>query len=159
MNTNPYAPPVADLDNFPKSQVAPALWNPGAAAMWSLLFGPIFGAFLQMKNWQALGEMEKAAQSKRWVIGGVCFYLVLAVAAMLIPESKAIDSGFRFAGVGFLLAWFGISSRVHVNFVKARFGGKYPRRAWALPLLCAVAIAVLAILGFFVVLTFVFNVQ
>jgi hypothetical protein len=43
------------------ADAAPALWNPNAAANWSLLFSPMFGAWLHMKNWAALGEPERAA--------------------------------------------------------------------------------------------------
>ena len=53
-----YAPPTAHVDDVHaarQSAVAPPLWNPGAAMAWSLLFSPIFGAFVHMKNWQALG--------------------------------------------------------------------------------------------------------
>jgi len=34
---------------------------------WSLLFTPAFGAFLQMRNWEALGEPSKAVTSRIWV--------------------------------------------------------------------------------------------
>jgi hypothetical protein len=145
MNTNPYTPPNANLENVPKSDEVPALWNPVAAAMWSVLWSPIFGAFVQMKNWQVLGELEKAAQSKLWGIAGICFFLVLAIAAVFLPESKGIDLAFRFAGFGFLIAWFTLSSRLQINYVKERFGGKYPRRGWGQPLLYAVLISAFAV--------------
>ena len=54
MTPNPYAPPKAEVADVGRTEVAPALWNPNAAASWSLLFSPAFGAFLHMKNWQAL---------------------------------------------------------------------------------------------------------
>ena len=61
MSLNPYSPPGAIIDDVMN---APPLWNPNAAANWSLLFSPAFGAFVHMKNWQALGEPEKAANAK-----------------------------------------------------------------------------------------------
>ena len=42
------------------------IWNPGAAARWSLLFSPAFGAFIHMRNWQALDQPERAAATGRW---------------------------------------------------------------------------------------------
>ena len=50
MNPNPYAPPTARVDDVATGDAAPALWNPNAAANWSLLFSPAFGAWLHMKN-------------------------------------------------------------------------------------------------------------
>jgi hypothetical protein len=51
MTTNLYAPPKAQVADIVQGEAAPALWNPGAAASWSLLLSPAFGAFLHMKNW------------------------------------------------------------------------------------------------------------
>lgn len=39
-----------------REAAAIALWNPNAAANWSLLFTPLFGAYLHMLNWRSLGE-------------------------------------------------------------------------------------------------------
>jgi hypothetical protein len=61
---NPYAPPKAAVEDVVTFEPSPALWNPNAAASWSLLFTPIFGSLLHMKNWQAMGNREKAASSK-----------------------------------------------------------------------------------------------
>ena len=46
---------------------APALWNPFAARAWTVLFSPIFGAFLHAQNWKALGESGRAKRSMIWV--------------------------------------------------------------------------------------------
>lgn len=51
------------------NQSKPKLWNPNATTLWSLLFTPIFGSLLQNKNWEALGEQEKADNSKNWFYG------------------------------------------------------------------------------------------
>ena len=64
MSTNPYAPPKAVVADIAPRQDSPPLWNPNAAANWSLLLSPAFGAFLHMKNWEELGEPAKAAASK-----------------------------------------------------------------------------------------------
>lgn len=72
------------------SEEAPPLWNPNAAANWSLLFSPVFGALLQMKNWEALGEDDKALNSKRRAIGaGVAILVAVAVSIY----SAISDSG------------------------------------------------------------------
>ena len=47
------------------------IWNPNAAASWSLPFSPVFGAYLHMLNWRSLGEEAKAATARTWLIAGL----------------------------------------------------------------------------------------
>ncbi len=140
MSSNPYAPPTAQVDDIDpaRSEAAPALWNPSAAAKWSLLFTPIFGATLHMKNWQALGEPEKAAKSKQWLIGSIAFFALLFALAMVLPDTKGVDAAFRGAGIGLLVAWYMVSAKLQVAHVAGRFGTSYPRRGWGRPLVYAV---------------------
>jgi len=157
MSTNPYAPPKANVDDVNAAPVvneAPPLWNPSAAARWSLLLSPIFGATLHMKNWQALGETEKAAQSRKWVWGSVAFFVLLITAGLFLPDSKQTDLFSRAAGLGLLIAWYSASARGQIRFVAGRFGINYPKKGWTRPLLYAllaffalIAVVVVAILG------------
>ena len=75
---NPYDAPQADLrDDLGSGQgPAPALWNPNAAASWCLAFSVVFGAYLHMKNWEALNEPEKASASKKWFVAGICSFVI-----------------------------------------------------------------------------------
>lgn len=151
MEHNPYAPPQAVVDEAGRSAQAapaPALWNPNAAAAWSLLLTPAFGAFLHMKNWQALGEPEKAEASRKWVIGVIVAMFVLTIIAVLLPESKGMDSALRGGGIGLLVGWYISSAKAQVALVLARHGKAYPRRGWLVPLLLGLA----AIVGFVVAL-------
>jgi hypothetical protein len=73
---NPYAPPRAAVADIDDGRASPPLWNPSAAANWSLLFSPAFGALVQMKHWEALGEPAKASAARGFllfamVVGGV----------------------------------------------------------------------------------------
>jgi hypothetical protein len=77
MTPNRYAPPTADVADIGRGQTAPALWNPNAAASWSVLFSPAFGAFLHMKNWQALGEPAKASAAKIWAIATLLVMVIV----------------------------------------------------------------------------------
>ena len=148
MNTdNPYAPPQADVADVPLREAAPPLWNPNAAASWSLLFSPIFGAWLHMKNWQALGETQKAAASKTWIVLSIAFLVVIAVLSGFLPESKGMDALARFGGLGLLVAWYYNIGKSQNAFVLARFGRDYPRKGWLKPL----GIALLVCLAFFIV--------
>lgn len=157
MSHNPYAPPTAKVEDISlrPTEASPPLWNPSAAARWSLLFSPIFGAALQMKNWQALGEPEKAAQSKQWLIASIAFFAVLFVLGIVLPESRSVDLAFRGAGIGLLVAWYMLSAKLQVAHVAARFGTTYPRKGWGKPmlyaLLCFIAFLVVVFVVAFVV--------
>ena len=144
---NPYAPPKSEVDDVVRlGTAAPPLWNPGAAASWSLLFSPIFGATLHMKNWQALGEPEKAAGARLWIWASLAVFVLLAIASVLVENEKGMDAASRAAALGLLLAWYAANARHQTAYVTARFGKGYPRRGWAKPLL----LAVLALVGFVV---------
>lgn len=155
--TNPYAPPEAAVVDIGAQTEAPALWNPGAATAWCLLFTPTFGAILQMKNWHALGEPAKAARSRAWAIGTAVFTVLVAIAGVALPVSLAIDRALNVSSFVLLLVWYFADGREQVTFVKARFGAGYPRRRWMMPLLIAfvvfVAFSLLAIAAMFVVMS------
>jgi MFS family permease len=148
MSANPYAPPAAEVADVVQGEATPALWNPNAAANWSLLFSPIFGALLHMKNWQALGEPEKTDSSKRWAITVLVVFVVLALLGGLLPNEKAIDAVSRVIPIALLFGWYAASARHQTAYVKARFGQSYRRRGWLKPLL----FAVLGMVGFVVAL-------
>ncbi len=143
---NPYAPPTAIVEDVTPLQSAPPLWNPNAAARWSLLFSPIFGAVLHMKNWDAMGEPAKAAESKKWVFASVAFFVVFLLVSVVLPESKAIDGLGRLTAFALLISWYYTSGKPQDAFVLARYGKSYTRRGWAKPL----SLAVLAFAGLFV---------
>jgi len=122
MTTNPYAPPTAVVADVQQNESAPAIWNPNAAANWSLVFSPAFGAFLHMLNWRALGELQREATARLWFIAALCMlalYLVL--------------------GFGFLLVWYFSAARGQAKFVKEKLGKSYQRKGWPKPLLIALA--------------------
>ena len=60
--SNPYSPPQSNTVSPPDSP-APSLWNPDVAGAWSLLFTPIFGSVLLLKNWRAIGREDKIGNS------------------------------------------------------------------------------------------------
>lgn len=140
---NPFAPPKAAVDDVRPTEAAPALWNPGAAAGWSLLFSPIFGAYLHARNWEALGQPDKAATSRKWMWGSVVFFVVLLITSFFVPDSKLADALGRVGGLVLLVSWYynlGKTQRAHVA---ARFGQDYPRRGWGKPLLAALGFILL----------------
>jgi hypothetical protein len=118
--------------------VRPHLWNPNAAAWWSLLLTPAFGAYLHASNWQALGKPERAATNMVWVWGIVAFYGVVIVTVFL-PDSKVIDGVMRSAGLGLLIGWYFSQGRPQARYVKESLGDDYVKKSWGLPLLAGAA--------------------
>ena len=149
MIPNPYAPPKAEVADITGERTAPPLWNPNAAANWSLLFSPAFGAFLHMKNWQALGQPNKATSSKVWFVLSLVVIGGLSCASVMGLFSEQQAGSVRIVGFLLLIVWYFGSARGQAAYVKTHFGDTYPRRGWSLPL----AVAVLAIIALIVILT------
>ena len=118
-----YLPPQSEDLGSRTGQEAPALWNPNAAACWSLLFSPIFGAALHMFNARAMGdaELEKLNKGFMW---GTLAVLVIAILLAIFSGIKA-----NFVGIAALGAWYGAVGRKQVALVKERYGSNYPRRS------------------------------
>jgi hypothetical protein len=143
---NLYAPPKSKVADIGHDDVSPAIWNPNSAANWSLLFSPAFGAYLHMKNWEALGEPAKASVAKVWVLVTLLVLAGTPVAAAFLPNPRSLDGVSRTVGFVLLLSWYFSSGRSQAEYVKSRYGKDYPRRNWGKPLL----LACLALVGFIV---------
>lgn len=133
---NPYAPPKAEVSDVPQQPATIALWNPNAAANWSLLFSPAFGAYLHMLNWRALGEPDKAAASRAWVVGVLLFYLAMSVGVGMFNMSGAWQG----LGLVALIVWYFSGARAQAKYIRERFGDSYPRRPWGKALLWALGV-------------------
>ncbi len=146
MDDNRYAPPKAEVESADSDAgVAPPLWNPNAAASWSLLLSPIFGSWLHMRNWQMMGDHDRAANARGWLIAALAVLLVSVVLAVLLSPHTA--QLIRIGDVGFLIAWYYTAARPQVVFVKGRYGDRYPRRGWLVPIATAIGVIVLSLLA------------
>ncbi|MES2316627.1 MAG: hypothetical protein V4631_03960 [Pseudomonadota bacterium] len=132
MSSNPYSAPQASLQV--QAEASPPIWNPGAATAWSLLFTPIFGAWVHMKNWEALGKPKEAATAQRWLIGNVLFLVVLIGLTMWMPQSSAVGFLGRFGGFIVLMVWYAMSGKDQIEFVTYGYGKQYVRRGWGKPI-------------------------
>jgi len=142
---------VDDSAREPVETVPPRLWNPNAAALWSLLLTPAFGAYLHAPNWRTLGDSEHAKANKLCVWLTFVFMAVI-VGTLFIPESKVIDKGMRVVGIGLMTGWYFGLGRAQAQHIKEVLGNHYVRKGWGLPLLIAVgAIGAYAAVIFFVV--------
>lgn len=143
METNPYLPPTAAVaDVIEAGLPPPPLWNPNAAANWCLLFSPAFGAYLHMRNWQALGDEPRARANRNWVIATIVALVGSMIASLLVPESKGLDASTRLLGFGLLVAWYVTTAKQQAKVVKERFGTAYPHRGWGVPILVTIGIMI-----------------
>jgi hypothetical protein len=121
----------------------PKLWNPNAAANWSLVFTPAFGALLHAKNAESLGRIEEARANRVW-FGVTVAYLAVTLVGIFIPAMP--DGAFRAAGMVLLLSWYFSLAKKQARYVKESLHGQYERRSWIKPLIGAFG----SLLGFFV---------
>jgi len=112
-------------------QTGVALWNPNAAASWSLLFTPAFGAHLHALNWRALGEHDRARASTKW------FYVGLGLLPLYFLLGVLDGDIALLAGIIHVLAWYFSSARVQAKYVEERYGAFFPRKPWGTYLLIA----------------------
>jgi hypothetical protein len=122
----------------------PPIWSPNLAAIFSIPMTPVFGAYLHMLNWRALGEPQRAATSQKWFNAAIALaigYIILPVAT---PDLKDVDVKMSLVGWVFLISWSLASARSQAKFVKEKYGTNYTKRPWGK----ALGIALLVILGY-----------
>jgi hypothetical protein len=117
----------------------PAIWNPNATCFWGWIFTPIFGSYLQAKNWRALGEEERAKISMKWFYANLCMLVTYIFMGLFTPEDKA-DSVALGLALFYFIAWYFFSGKKQKKYVKEKFGPHYPRRSWGKPLSIGFAI-------------------
>lgn len=115
--------------NLSKDEIA--LWNPTAAGNWSILFTPAFGAFLQAQNWKALNEPGRAKTSMFFVYLTAAL-IVVAIVSLVTPViPQTINTAF---GLLLLIAWFFISCKPQMTYVKEQLGDNYIHKKWLAPI-------------------------
>ena len=150
MESNRYAPPVANVEDGPA--LSPPLWNPNAAANWCLLFSPIFGTWLHMKNWQALGEMDKAKSARLWL--EISIFIVIGLSLIgSIPQVAWVSRFTWPISIALLIAWYFAAARPQARYVAQRFGASYARKGWGEPILWAILSCVAYVVVVFIAVT------
>ncbi len=129
----------ADLDARLHLRPRPPLWNPNAAACWSLLFTPVFGSWLHLFNWRAMNQPDRVGPARTWLVVSIVFFVVTLVASLVLPQS---GSALRVLNFVYLLIWYFASARGQVRFVRNEFAADYPRKGWWRPLLIAVVVVI-----------------
>lgn len=92
---------------------------------------------MQRRNWQALGQHDKAAKSKSWAIGSAVAIVVMSLLPLVGVGSDGWD---RLVGLALLITWYYANGKEQHAWVLARYGKTYPRRAWWKPLGWAVLV-------------------
>ena len=128
------------MSSFDSPDRSPALWNPSAAAGWSLVFTPAFGAYLHARNAAVLGRVEEAKANRIWFQVSLG-YQVFVCASIFIPSIP--EPVFRGAVVGLLLGWYVSVGRKQVVYVKGTYSADYHRRSWTKPLVIACSALIL----------------
>ena len=126
----------------------PPIWNPNSIASWSLLFSPIFGAWLTYLNWQGLGEKDRAVTSRYWLAAFI-IWMVATAAIVIVAYDPMYRMGVVVAYILMFLAWYLVENRTQNNFIKRKFRGKYLKRAWLKPLTVALSVYLVLQLALF----------
>ena len=94
---------------MPESAQKLELYNPKAAANWSLLFTPIFGAYVLKTNWKILGREEQEKRSKIWLIS-----LIIIWGIGLLFLSDQFCSAIYLIG---LISWFFLERKPQMKYL------------------------------------------
>ncbi len=118
------------------------LWNPLAAAAWSLIFSPILGAYLHMRNWQALGDDVQADKSKKWLGFAVVFVFFINFIFPFMGEdtTKMYETANQLTHL-LTGVWFFVAAYPQVKYVKQHFPQGYNKKPWVRVLVIALVIA------------------
>lgn len=129
---------------LPTQTLASPVFSPDAAAAWSLLLTPAFGAGLHLLNARTLHDQHLLRLAWPTFIG----LLVASGVAIVWAMRMAVDVSAPFRGslgVSLLtLIWYFTAGQVQSKQLIARHGPRYPRRPILVPAI-AVALALSAI--------------
>lgn len=135
------APPPPQHGQYASSET-PRLYNPNAAAAWSILLTPVFGSWCIYTNYKELGEKSRAQTS-------LAVTIVIAAVTVFVPLLTLFSSRLavlRGAPFVALILWYVIEAKGQINFIETR-GIVYELKPWVAPLLIGVLSATLY-LGF-----------
>ena len=131
--SNPYSSPEnsSHLSNSEINNTQPALelWNPEAAACWSLVFTPVFGSIIISKNWRRIGNTEEATYAKNWVY----ISLIAILGSIVLQFTSLAGSIGQFLPIVFLLLWYFCSAKRQAKYLKNE-SVVYQKKSWFRPL-------------------------
>ena len=128
------------------------LWNPNAAANWSLLFTPIFGSYLQFRNWQTLGNKDEADNARNWFIFSILFILFITLGTPFIWDDPVkLNTYPKSLGVLYLIIWYFSFARIQPKYVQEKLRDKYQKKSWGIPLISGLAVYIASTFIFLII--------
>jgi len=124
------AEPPAIASTQPSTE-RPPLWNPRAATWWGVLLSPAFSAYIHMRNWEALGQDDKVAETRTWfymMLGCVILCFVLSAVSHIAQQDVTPPASIPFA---LMLVWHIWGGRAQERYIAALMGVAYTRRPWS----------------------------
>lgn len=88
---------------------SPKLYAPQTAAKWSLLFTPVFGAYVCKNNWKVLGQAQQEKRSKNWLIALVVIY---AAGLLFLDELPCV-----ILHLAALAGWYFAECRAQIKYL------------------------------------------
>lgn len=128
------------------------LWNPNAAANWSLLFTPIFGSYLQMKNWQTLGNTIEANNARNWLIFSIAFILFINLGTPFIWDDPVkLNTYPKSLGLLYIIIWYFSFARIQPKYVKEKLNDRYQKKSWSVPLITSTVVLFISVTIFMII--------
>ncbi|WP_147299966.1 hypothetical protein NR756_04880 [Alloalcanivorax xenomutans] len=110
----------------------PELWNPSAAVAWSLIFSPVFGAWVHAKNWAVLGEDKLHDDSMKYAYTALAVLIAinLLVTFDVLPELY----GLPITAV-LMVNWYFSAGRKQKAYLEKNQTLTYTQKSWLKPIL------------------------
>ena len=141
-----YAPPPPPQYGQYDQSGTPRLYNPSAAANWSILLTPVFGGWCVYTNYKELGEQSRAQTS-------LIVTIVIAAATVFGPLLSLFtalpDAIGRAIPLVTLILWYLIEAKGQINFIKSR-NIVYEKKPWGTPVLIGLIATVAYVTALFV---------
>jgi hypothetical protein len=130
-----------------------AIWSPAGALWMSLIFTPVFGCYIQAKNWRALGKFDEATISMKWFWCSV-FILIgttSAAAYSLIHPAQliahhAISAGTKICNIVYFLIWRSSFGSAQIRYVNEKCSESFPKKSLVKPFVIGIGVFILYIL-------------
>jgi hypothetical protein len=122
----------------PRSDVS--LWNPDAAAFFSLLLTPLFGATLHFLNSRQLGDDTQSLKAGLALVAAA----LVTFGALYVGFSDEISVRNTLAASGmvafYTLLWYVFVGHGQSKLVSARYGTRYRKMSLSIPVVIALAL-------------------
>lgn len=144
-------PPITSSDRTGAER--PPLWNPRTATWWGVLLSPAFSAYIHMRNWEALGQDDKVAETRTWfylMLGYVILCFVLSAVSHIAQQDVTPPPSIPFA---LMLVWHIWGGRAQERYIAALTRGAYTRRPWSKAVWCCIGLLLAGFLASVVLAT------